>query len=209
MLGEAVVNVLTLRERSDMLTLDDPGPGLAELAGLAATIRASVVRAFRQRWFRLGWVRRRLRRRAAAALRTAKSILFVCKGNICRSPFAHRVAEAASRAGVACVSAGYYPASGRPAPQPAVASAAQFGIDLSGHRSVLLTAEQVRAADAIFVFDLENYERVVAEYGCRRKVHLLGALAPDGPLDIADPYGADADEFLKTYDRIRTLIATR
>ncbi len=85
--GETVVNLLRLRERSDTLTLDDPLPGLAEFSRLALGVARGVGR--------------RCRRRACSfrsfagdlpgtpgALASAHTVLFVCKGNICRSPFA-------------------------------------------------------------------------------------------------------------------------
>jgi predicted ATP-grasp superfamily ATP-dependent carboligase len=47
-LGDAFWNVLTGRERIDMLTLDDPGPGLAELGQLARRLGARLRKAWRR-----------------------------------------------------------------------------------------------------------------------------------------------------------------
>ena len=206
MVRETVVNVLTFRERSDTFTLDDPKPGFVELGQLARSMKQRLSRVVRRRWLQSRLVRRRLRVRALAALQHARTVAFVCKGNICRSPFAHEVAKGLLTGDRTCISAGYYPKADRPAPAAAVAAAARMGIDLSAHRSVQLTEDHVRTADAIFVFDYDNYERLLAGYNCRNKLYFLGALCPSGPLWIDDPYGQDVDHFVATYERIREAI---
>jgi protein-tyrosine-phosphatase/predicted ATP-grasp superfamily ATP-dependent carboligase len=207
--GETVANVVTLRERSDTFALDDPIPGVVEIGRLASSVVGSLVRKAWRRMLQPAPIRRRLARRARRALRHARSVLFVCKGNICRSPFAHQLVTQVVRPAQACVSAGYYPAADRPSPAAAIAAAAGVGVDLSAHRSVQLTEAHVFAADAIFVFDEENYNRLAADYACRAKLHLVGALCPEGPLWIADPYGQDVQGFEQTYGQIRdAIIAT-
>jgi protein-tyrosine-phosphatase/predicted ATP-grasp superfamily ATP-dependent carboligase len=204
--GETVGNLLTLRERSDTLTLDDPRPGLVELCWLVSMGLSAIGRRFRRKWLRFPFSRWLLRLRATHALKNAKTVLFVCKGNICRSPFAQRVAEQLFFEGRTCWSAGYYDIDGRSSPEVAVRAAASMGVDLSSHRSVRLTETYVRDADAIFVFDLENYERLRTEYSCRGKLHFVGSLSPTGHLWIEDPDGEDLDCFKCTYERIRAAI---
>src|SRR2546425_13150096 len=77
------------------------------------------------------------------------SVLFVCHGTICRSPFAAAVLRRVIH-GVRVDSAGFL-GPGRPSPPEAVAAAARHGVDLSVHLSQLLTAETARAADLIVV----------------------------------------------------------
>src|SRR5207253_7335372 len=121
--------------------------------------------------------------------------------------FAHRLASELLHPRQRVVSSGYYPVAGRPSPEPAVAAAATLGVDLATHRSVRLAGSQIDEADAVFVFDLENYERVVADHRCGRKTHFVGSLG-GGPLWVEDPYGRGIDDFLRTYERIRQLITT-
>jgi protein-tyrosine-phosphatase/predicted ATP-grasp superfamily ATP-dependent carboligase len=205
-IGETLANFATLRERSDTWTLDDPLPGLAEVGRLLGTFARGLGRRLRRRALRLSPVRQRLAQRARRALTGARTVLFVCKGNICRSPFAHQLVTQVVRPGQTCVSAGYYPAADRPSPDAVVAAAARFGVDLSRHRSVRLTDAHVRDADAVFVFDDENYERVLADHRCRRKLHFVGALCAKGPLCIDDPYGHGPERFAQTYEQIRAAI---
>ncbi|AMV27710.1 Low molecular weight protein-tyrosine-phosphatase wzb [Gemmata sp. SH-PL17] len=206
-LKETIVSTLALKERSDTLTLDDPMPGLVELRQLTSTIAQRFIRPIRRRWLQSQLARTRLKSRARIALLQAQTVLFVCKGNICRSPFAHQIAKRLFPPNRTCISAGYYPKANRPSPATAVTAAAQMGIDLSEHRSIQLTEELVNSADAIFVFDFENYERLIADYNCRHKLHLVGAMS-SGPIWIDDPYGQHIDQFIATYEKISKAITT-
>jgi protein-tyrosine-phosphatase/predicted ATP-grasp superfamily ATP-dependent carboligase len=198
--------VLIGRERWDTLTVDDPGPGLAELfrlAGRGATriaARASTVLA------NLPLARRLRAARARQALTDADHVLFVCKGNICRSPFAEAYARRAL-AGKTVASSGYFPRPDRLAPPEAVEAAREVGVDLALHRSSVLTPDLLDAADAVFVFDEENHRTVRTRFPhAHAKLHRLGDLAMNGERDIADPYGRALDDFRRTYRTIVRLL---
>jgi len=115
---EVLTGVVTLRERSDTLALDDPMPAAAELRLIARDTWRSVSTRISRIWLQSVPVRRRLERRARAALRDARSILFVCMGNICRSPFAERCARHCLPADRVVRSAGYHPEAYQPAGIP-------------------------------------------------------------------------------------------
>jgi protein-tyrosine phosphatase len=162
----------------------------------------------RRLWFRLPFVRRRLKRRALQAW-GQETIAFVCFGNICRSPFAERLAAQRRDGSRRSISAGYFPDEGRRSPEPAVTVARRMGIDLSGHRSRVLSPAIVEEADAIFVFDEHNYRTVVREHrSAKGRVHFIGALAEEDSLFIPDPFGGTAEDYELVYRRIRTLVAT-
>ena len=197
------LNPLFLRETSDTLVLDDPAPAWAEWRALAlrATWRTGM------RLLDVAWnvqpVRHWMVRRACEALGRARTILFICKGNICRSPFAKEYADRVfAGTGRVFLSAGYYPQSGRGAPAVALEAAAAAGIDLSAHRSVLLTDELLRKADMVIVMDAENRMELSRRSAAAGKVYFLGALAALGTLFIADPYGKDRNCFDRQYARI-------
>src|SRR2546427_7830369 len=81
------------------------------------------------------------------------SLLVVCHGNICRSPFAAALLRRASaRNGVRVDSAGFL-GPGRPPPPEAVAAAARHGVDLSAHRSQFGTADRVRLSNLLVALD--------------------------------------------------------
>jgi protein-tyrosine-phosphatase/predicted ATP-grasp superfamily ATP-dependent carboligase len=200
---ETCANVLTGRERSDTFTIDDPAPGFTEagqlIRGLARRGRALASRAHAP-------VGRRRRRQLEAAARTAFDgggrVLFVCKGNIGRSPFAEAIASRLLGDEREISSAGFLQP-GRRSPADAVAAAATWDVDLTAHRSRVVSAELVRHSDVIFVFDEANYSRMIALFPeARTRLHLLGSLDARGPLFVPDPWGRGADVYAATYGRI-------
>lgn len=204
---EAVKNVVLLRERSDTLVMDDPAPGLAELKQIIEQVWIGLRKKARSCWLRLRPVRFLLARSASRALARANTVLFVCHGNICRSPFAAAVARSAIPKKL-FVSAGYHPRPDRSSPEVAVEIGAGHGVDLSVHRSCVLTEELVRSVDVIFVFDEANHRRIVADYPfAKRRVHFVGALRGSGPIYIDDPWGHDADAFARCYHDITAALA--
>jgi protein-tyrosine-phosphatase/predicted ATP-grasp superfamily ATP-dependent carboligase len=199
--------LLTLRERSDTLVADDPAPGIEEARRLVARVARRALRPTRARLADVPIVRRRRTARAVAALDGAHRVLFVCKGNICRSPFAAAYARTLLGPSRTVASSGYFPRADRRSPAEAVAAAGERGVDLAPHRSTVLADDTLRAADAIFVFDEENRRTVAARWPwARAKVHLLPDLAADADAEIADPYGGTVDDFRETYTRITRIL---
>lgn len=198
-LGEAA-RTLALRERSDTFVLDDPRPGLLEARRLLGRLGTRLEEAAGA----LPWVRRRRAARARVALREAATVLFVCKGNICRSPFAAAYARARLPARVRVLSTGYFPRAERAAPPEAVEAAREHGIDLAAHRSSVVSEDLMRAADVVFVFDEENHRTLAARFPfARGKLHRLAGLVPDGGRDVSDPYGKGVEDFRAAYRLIR------
>ena len=198
--------ILTLREHSDTFVIDDPRPGLVDLGRLLVRARNVTRRVTRETLARVGPLRKLRAVRLRRALRRADSVLFVCKGNICRSPFAEAYARAALN-GRRVLSAGYYPKQGRPCPEPALAAARELGVDLGPHRSTLVSEDLVRRAGVIFVFDQENWLTMTTRFPfARGKIHRLAYLAENGTPDIRDPYGRPVDDFRAAYRRIRSTL---
>ena len=93
----------------------------------------------------------------------AIDILFVCTGNICRSPAAeallrHRLEQSGVAAHVH--SAGVLE-EGNPAHSHGVAILSERGLDLSSHRSRAMTAELVRRADLILAMARQHVQEAV------------------------------------------------
>jgi protein-tyrosine-phosphatase/predicted ATP-grasp superfamily ATP-dependent carboligase len=201
-----LARALTPREHWDTLVADDPRPGLAELAELR--------RAGWQRLLRLvGRANHSANPQGRALLDSlgrAKAgaapprILFLCLGNICRSPYAELRARALAQAAKRPVifgSAGTLPREPRPSPAAAQAAAARRGLALDAHRSQHASPSTLAGWDAIVSFDGDIVNALLA-----RRPELQGKLvhidAYGAAGDIADPYGCDAATFDRTYEAI-------
>lgn len=197
------------RESLDTLAFDDPQPAGREFAQimrkLAGRIR-HVVPALDARH------RHRLRLQVREACLSARReqrplrLLVACFGNICRSPFAHRLLEQRfkdSKQSVQIMGAALACRPGRPSPARAIAVASEWQVDLSEHRSVYATEEMLAAADLVLVFDGANLE-LLASRGAplRHGVWRLGELTMSGAVDIVDPVDGDEAFFRRVYGAI-------
>jgi protein-tyrosine phosphatase len=153
-----------------------------------------------------------LRRRAARAGlrgRAPRTIVVVCYGNICRSPVAAALLrQTLGPAEIRVESAGFI-GPGRAAPLEAVTAAARRGVDLSGHRSRLLTADVVGAADLLVVMEPGQQRAVCERFGrWPRDVIVLGDLDP-APIEgrtIRDPVNQSGEVFDQSYERIERCV---
>ena len=130
-------------------------------------------------------------------------MLFVCQGNICRSPFAAALLRArlGDNDAISVGSAGMMPQPGRPTPAFGLQAAAAFGIDLAAHRSAWLTREAAKAASLLVVFDETNRGAVFDRYpDLTVPVVRLDELGQPG--EIADPVDGGPEEFQRCYQRI-------
>ena len=134
-------------------------------------------------------------------------ILFVCTGNICRSPMAEGLfrARLAPDSQWSVTSSGIMAAPGLPASLEAIAAAQQYGADLRTHRSRPLDQAQVDAATVIVVMTNTHRDQVQALFpGAAQKVFLLNAFSEERTgLDVEDPIGLPS----ATYNRICAEIA--
>jgi len=130
------------------------------------------------------------------------SVLVLCKGNVCRSPYA----EAALRRRapeLEVASAGLAAGGGDPAHPSAIRVAAARGVDLSAHRTRALAGLADRPWDLCLVMDGAQStacaRRLPALAG---RVRVLGDWLPDPPFGIADPWGLPDEVFERTFQRL-------
>lgn len=152
------------------------------------------------------------RRRTIEQLRSSppRTVLVMCLGNICRSPFAAAALVQGAAGSVLQVESAGFLESGRPAPGDAQTSAMRRGIDLSAHRSRQVTAELVQSADLIIVMDQRQAQKIEERFQRRRGVLVLGDLDPH-PIEtrtIRDPYDQAEEIFDQVYARIERCLMT-
>ena len=157
-------------------------------------------------------IRRRFLQRHHALLRRLKAaggpekILFLCYGNICRSPLAAALAEK-RLSGVTIDSAGFHEQTGRSCPQKLLRIGKCFGIDLSFHRSARVTRDQLANADLIIAMDLENLNRLRQDFPeMANRTTLLGLFGTPDTRTIADPYLADEVATSRICEQVRQSI---
>lgn len=129
-------------------------------------------------------------------------VIFVCKGNICRSAYAGRRFSAF---GMEVASAGLEADTGRPADPRAVAVAARCGIDLSAHRSTHVHQLRLAEGDLLVAFEPDHADRLRQLSGGQPgvQVTLLGLWAPlPAMVYVHDPCGLPEDYFELCFERI-------
>lgn len=128
-------------------------------------------------------------------------VLFVCTGNICRSPTAEGIfLHLAKRAGLADAftvdSAGTFDGHvDRPPSLLAVEAARRRGYDLSGLRSRVLVNEDIERFDYPLAMDRTHLAamRWMAPRAFSERPQMFSKFAPQlGVVDIADPFGGPA-----------------
>jgi protein arginine phosphatase len=142
-----------------------------------------------------------------------KRVLFVCTGNICRSPLAEALLRRAlserNLPDFRVTSAGTGAWDGAPASEGAYLVALERGLDLSGHRARLLTREIVEDADLILTMARHHRARV-HELGGEGRVFVLGEYTggTGDDAEVGDPFGGDLEVYRDTCAELETLIAT-
>ena len=138
-------------------------------------------------------------------------VLFVCTGNVCRSPMAQALFAAhARRVGdgdlFTVQSAGTWAPDNQHASGHAITVMARRGIDIARHRARTITRREMDQADVIIVMTRSHREALAAEFPEHRpKLHMLSELR-NRLYDIPDPYGGTLKEYEFTAQEIEKLV---
>ena len=162
-----------------------------------------------------------VRARTSVSTQPKLSVLFVCMGNICRSPTAEGVfrklvedAGLADRIEVDSAGTHAYHVGDPPDPRSQAAAAAR-GYDLSALRGRQLSEYDAERFDYVIVMDRGNFNRVRRLFGGaepsdgqRAQVRLFMDFAIDRPeVEVPDPYVGGAEGFELVLDMIEAAAA--
>ena len=137
---------------------------------------------------------------------SVQSVLFVCKGNICRSPLAEAYFQSlVQKEGqqMTVRSAGLDTTPGEPAHAKAQAVALQHRLSLDTHATTLVHKELLDQSDLIIVMEIIQKHHMHRLYpNTKGKVVLLGRFDSVGSLEIADPYSGTSEDFYSCFQQV-------
>ncbi len=136
------------------------------------------------------------------------SILFVCMGNICRSPlaegiFGHVADEGGLGDAFRIESAGLGSwHQGELPDRRSITTASAHGIDITGQRARKILPEDFDDFDLILAMDRSNVTELRRRSSHADNIHLFGDFALGTGEDIPDPYYGDREDFEFVYARL-------
>jgi protein-tyrosine phosphatase len=137
---------------------------------------------------------------------SVQSVLFVCRGNICRSPLAEAYFQSLVKKGgrqISVRSAGLETTPGKPAHTKAKAVALEHRLSLDEHSTTKVEMELLDESDLIIVMEIGQKDRLRRLYPkSKTKVVLLGRFDSIGPLEIADPYSGTGEDFHSCFRQV-------
>lgn len=152
---------------------------------------------------------KRAARRADAINRLNEddTLLFVCHGNICRSPFAEWYAkqelEKRGIEGMTVDSTGFQLPSDPTSPQDAITTASNWDVDLTDHRSVQTDSKILKEADLVLLMDYKNYYDFTTTFPeFTDRIFFLRLFDHDPEMELTDPFNNGTTAFKTVYEQI-------
>jgi protein-tyrosine phosphatase len=145
----------------------------------------------------------RAAKRRLQAMRRPSSIVVICHGNICRSPYLEVLLRQALP-DIDVTSAGFV-GPGRGVPQHSRTIAERRGLDLSAHRSQLVHRDALRVIDLAVVMDANQARALSLGYGVpAARIVIAGDIDPRGgeKREILDPWNQSLETFERSFARL-------
>ena len=143
-------------------------------------------------WYRIRYFAGGYRHYRKIDWRSVERLVFVCKGNICRSAYAEAVAKSLDIDSVSC---GVDTRNNYPANEKAILAAEVKGFYLKEHRTTPIQLLDIRASDLFIAMEPWQADLIGREYGDKCKCSLLGLWGRPLSPHIQDPYNATVTYF--------------
>jgi glycine hydroxymethyltransferase len=127
-----------------------------------------------------------------------EKVLFICTGNVCRSPMAEGLLRKMLGDRVEVFSAGLGAGRGQPPSAHAVEVLRREGVDISGIRSQPVSAELLRRADHIFTMTQDHLDMLLLlfpEMAPKARLLRFKEAARGGRPDVKDPIGGSRETY--------------
>jgi len=148
-----------------------------------------------------------------------KNFVFICKGNVCRSPFAERysilLANSLGLNTCRFSSMGLEVSQNLPPPPEALLAASELGVSLNDHRSRKVDDQTIAGFDMIVAMDARQFLYLRQYYeALLDRIFLLPLFVPMekksnvgfSVFNIADPYGKSLEHFHRCFQEIRVCL---
>lgn len=154
-------------------------------------------------WHRFLYMSGRYRDFREINWRSIERLVFICKGNICRSAFAEAVATSM---GIEAISCGLDTIEEAPAYSNAIDEAKQLGYDLGQHQTTPFMYVVLRKTDLIIAMEPWQAEFLRKHLTRKHQYTLLGLWSKPAQPHIHDPYGTSHDYFSSCFGYIENSV---
>jgi glycine hydroxymethyltransferase len=127
-----------------------------------------------------------------------KNVLFICTGNICRSPMAEGLLRQMSAGRIEAASAGLGAGRGQQPSAHAINVLKEEGIDISDIRSQPVSAHLLEKADHIFTMTRDHLDMLLLlfpEMAAKARLLRFDEAAKGGRADVTDPIGGTRETY--------------
>ena len=133
-----------------------------------------------------------------------RKVVFVCKGNICRSVFAEYFMKTQTEGtSLGVESCGLDAGEGMPSPSEAITAAKKFGLHMGGHLSRGWEGCDLENADLILAMEFRQYRKLLERYPHKKEhIRLLREFAPFPEnllCNIDDPFGQQEQNYSRCF----------
>ena len=162
--------------------------------------RTGFVRTY---WHRIQYLLGRYRDYSNIDWSSVERLVFVCKGNICRSAFAEAVARSLDMPAVSC---GLQTIISAPANEDAVKTAREMGYALEEHRTTPIMYMVIQKTDLVIAMEPWQAEYIGRQLVRPHSYTLLGLWSSPVSPHIQDPYGSSSAYFKRCFSYIENSV---